>query len=115
MIDKVVLSSVNDNLRIEGEAMGQDMTQRVADRWFGALKRGDGQAALACLDPNIHWINNPPEKGLSDIIPWLGDFQGLDAVVETFVIWGRLSQVINFELVELIINGDEAFAVVHEL
>jgi muconolactone delta-isomerase len=56
-----------------------EMTRSVVDRWFGALKRGDGQAALACLDENVVWINNPGEKGLSDIIPWLGEYHGRKA------------------------------------
>lgn len=92
-----------------------EMTRSIAEKWFGALKAGKGEEALSCLDQNIVWINNPPEKGLSDIIPWLGEYHGFQAVLGTFVIWGQLSQVRNFELRELVINGDEVFAVVHEV
>lgn len=92
-----------------------EMTRSVAERWFNALKAGDGQQALSCLDDNVVWINNPGEKGLSDIVPWLGEYHGLQAVIGTFVIWGRLSAVKQFELRELAINGDEVFAVVHEV
>jgi uncharacterized protein len=99
------------------EAMQPDveMTRRVAERWFSALKAGNGEQALSCLDENIVWINNPGEKGLSDIVPWLGEYHGLQAVIGSFVIWGRLSAVQLFELRELVINGDEVFAVVHEV
>jgi ankyrin repeat protein/ketosteroid isomerase-like protein/muconolactone delta-isomerase len=90
-------------------------TRHIAMQWFDALKRGDGQAALACLDEDVHWVNNPGVKGLSDIIPWLGDFHGLNAVIKSFEIWGQLSSVVSFDLVKLVIDGDEVFAVVHEV
>jgi uncharacterized protein len=93
----------------------EEMTRRVAERWFGALKAGNGAAALDCLDENVVWINNPPDKGLSDIIPWLGEYHGKQAVLGTFVIWAELSQVLSFELVDLVIHGDEALAIVHEV
>lgn len=95
-----------------GTAMG---ARGVAEKWFGLLKEGKGPEALACLDDNIVWINNPPDKGLSDIVPWLGEYHGIDAVRQSFVIWGGLSEVKNFELRKLVVDGDEVFAVVHEV
>ncbi len=92
-----------------------EMTRNVVTRWFDALSSGNGQAALVCLADDVRWINSPPDKGLSDIIRWLGDFHGRDAVAETFIVWGQLSQVNSFELVELVINGDEALAIIHEV
>src|SRR5262245_32734403 len=92
-----------------------EMTRRVADRWFAALKAGDGAAALGCLADDVVWINNPPDKGLSDIIPWLGEYHGRQAVLGTFEIWARLSAVQSFELVRLVIDGAEALAIVHEV
>ncbi len=93
----------------------ETMTRQVADRWFGALKSGDGAGALACLADDVTWINSPPDRGLSDIIPWLGEYHGRDAVAGTFVIWGELSEVRKFELRSLTIHGDEALAIVHEV
>lgn len=83
--------------------------------WFDALARGDGQAALNILDENVVWVNTSPEQGLSDIIPWLGEYHGRDAVAETFVIWAELSEVKDFEVRRLFVDGDEAVAVVHEV
>lgn len=90
-------------------------TRATAERWFSSLKAGRGQDALACLANDIVWVNNPPDKGLSDIVPWLGEFHGIDAVKQSFVIWGQLSEVKNFELRKLVVDGDEVFAVVHEV
>jgi len=92
-----------------------NMTRRVAEKWFAALKAGDGEQALSCLDDDIVWINNPGEKGLSDIIPWLGEYRGRQAVIDSFVVWGRASAVQEFELLELVVESDEVFAVVHEV
>lgn len=92
-----------------------EMTKTVAEKWFSALKSGNADEIFSCLDENVLWINNPPEKGLSDIIPWLGEYHGLEAVKGTFDIWNRLSQVQNFELKKLTIDNDEALAVVHEV
>ena len=52
-----------DTLRSDVEA--------TVKRWFDALDRGDGAAALEVLDENVIWTNTSPEEGLSDIIPWL--------------------------------------------
>jgi ankyrin repeat protein/ketosteroid isomerase-like protein len=92
-----------------------EMTRTVVNRWFDALRRGDGAAALACLDDNVVWINSPPDKGLSDIVTWLGEYHGRKAVEETFVIWGQLSQVKQMEVRNIVYDRDEALAIVHEV
>jgi len=91
------------------------MTRAVVDRWFGALGRGDGAAALACLADDVVWLNGPGIAGLSDIVPWLGEFHGRAAVEASFVVWNQLSQVRQFEVRKVVFNGDEAFAVIHEV
>lgn len=101
--------------------MSEEMTIRVVNRWFGALASGDHEGALACLDDNVHWINSPDKDGarqgvpgLSAIVPWLGDFPNKAAVIESFDIWGRLSQVQQFQLLNVMFKGDEALAMIHE-
>lgn len=96
-------------------AASASMTQAVVGRWFGALARGDNQAALNCLADGIVWINGPGIAGLSDIVPWLGEFHGREAVEASFVVWGQLSAVKHFEIRKLVIEGDEALAIVHEV
>ncbi|MEZ5785363.1 MAG: ankyrin repeat domain-containing protein [Xanthobacteraceae bacterium] len=96
-------------------ASSPEMTRAVVNRWFDALRRGDGAAALNCLDDNVVWINSPPDKGVSDIVPWLGEYHGRQAVEETFVIWGQLSQVKQMEVRNIVYDRDEALAIVHEV
>ena len=101
--------------------MSAEMTQAVTTQWFNALKAGNGAAALDCLDPAVHWINSPeaPGKlggipGLSAIVPWLGDFPNKQAVIDSFAIWAKLSQVLDFQLVDILIKDDQALAIIHE-
>lgn len=96
------------------DAMRNDVEATVK-RWFDALDRGDGAAALEVLDENVVWTNSSPETGLSDIVPWLGRYEGRDAVAGTFVIWGELSEVREFEVLKLFYQDDEAIAIVHEV
>ena len=65
-------------------------------RWFAALDAGNVDAAMACLDENVRWIEQPRRagkpggiRGLSAIIPWLGDFSNKQAVIATFKPWGE--------------------------
>ena len=69
---------------------------------------------MECLADNIVWSNTRPIEGLSDIIPWLGEFHGIGEVHQTFLVWADLSEVESFELLELFINGNEAVGLVHE-
>jgi ankyrin repeat protein/ketosteroid isomerase-like protein len=89
-------------------------TKKVADVWFEALNKRDGATALGCLDENVVWSNTRPVHGVTEIIPWLGEFHGLTEVRQTFEVWAKLSEVKSFELKELFINGDEAIGLVHE-
>ncbi len=93
---------------------GENDVRATAEAWFSALQRGDGASALALLDEHVVWSNTIPEPGLSDIVPWLGRYDGRDAVAGTFAIWAELSKVESFAVRGLFLAGDEALAIVHE-
>lgn len=92
----------------------EQATFRTVTSWFDALAAHDPAKALAILSDDILWINGPGVKGLSDIIPWLGIFQGLDEVKASFKIWAELSTVEIFELRDIFCKGGEALAIVRE-
>jgi ketosteroid isomerase-like protein len=94
---------------------GRQSTEQVVARWFDALRRGDGPAALDCLADDIVWENNPPLPEFDGVIPWLGIFRSRDEVIESFRVWGNLSQVEQFELLDTFIKDDEALGIVHEV
>ena len=101
--------------------MSEEETRRVVSRWFGALDAGDGDAAMACLDDDVHWVNSPGEEGkpggipgLSAIIPWLGDFSNKADVMATFGPWGERQETVRYERLNTMFKDDQALVLVHE-
>jgi uncharacterized protein len=101
--------------------MSEEATRAVVSRWFDALDAGDVDAAMACLDDNIRWINSPAEAGkpggipsLSAIIPWLGDFSSKAEVMATFKPWGERQETVKYERLNMMFKEDQALVLVHE-
>ncbi len=101
--------------------MSEKETRAVVSRWFGALDSGDIDAAMACLDDNVRWINSPAEEekpggipGLSAIIPWLGDFTNKAEVIATFGPWGERQETVQYERLNMMFKDDQALVLVHE-
>jgi ketosteroid isomerase-like protein len=89
-------------------------TQQVVSQWFEALGRGDVDAALQCMADDVRWENIEKVDGVSDIIPWLGGFQGRDGVAEAFRLRDGVVEVQEFEMSDLVVQDDKAVAMVHE-
>lgn len=101
--------------------MSEEATRAVVSRWFGALDTGDVDAAMACLDDNVRWINSPGEEGkpggvpgLSAAIPWLGDFSNKADVIATFGPWVERQETIQYERLNTMFKDDQAMVLVHE-
>ncbi len=101
--------------------MSEEATRAVVSRWFSALDAGDVNAAMACLDDNVRWINSPAEEGkpggipgLSAIIPWLGDFSNKADVIATFGPWAERQETIKYERLNMMFKDDQALVLVHE-
>lgn len=48
-------------------------------------------------------------------MPWIGTYKGVDAVVASFRMFGSLVEVQKEELVRLVVDGEEAAGVIHEI
>jgi uncharacterized protein len=101
--------------RGQRQAATEETTRAIANKWFGALSAGDIETAISCLDRNVEWINYRVEPEYNDLMPWIGTYKGVDAVVDTFKIFGSLVQVRKEELVRLVVDGEEAMGVIHEI
>jgi ketosteroid isomerase-like protein len=90
-------------------------TREVAQAWFDNLGRGDFDAALKLVHADVFWTNIPPTPDVSDLAPWLGTYQGLPAVIDSFGVWAQYSRMLSASVVgDLIVDGDNAIAIVHE-
>jgi ketosteroid isomerase-like protein len=101
--------------------MSEQATREVVSRWFGALDSGDVDAAMACLDDNVRWINSPAVEGkpggipgLSAIIPWLGDYSTKAEVIATFEPWAERQETVQYERLNMMFSDDQALVLVHE-
>ena len=101
--------------------MSEESTRAVVSRWFDALDAGDVDAAMACLDDNIRWINSPAEEGkpggipgLRAIIPWLGDFSNKADVMATFAPWAERQEPVHYGRLNMMFKDDQALVLVHE-
>lgn len=101
--------------------MSEEATRAVVTRWFDSLDSGDVDTAMACLDDNVRWINSPANTGkpggipgLSEIIPWLGDFSTKEEVIATFGPWAERQETVKYERLNMIFKDDQAMVLVHE-
>lgn len=92
-----------------------DQTRAIAAEWFDALTHRRYEEALSCLDPNVEWINYKILPGYNDEMPWIGTVHGPAAVVDTLKIFTGVCDVKKEELVKLIVDGEEAAGIIHEI
>ena len=90
-------------------------TKQVAENWFGALDRGDMNAAIACMADDIEWENLPKIPGVSDIIPWIGTAHGIPEVLKQFSTRDGVIEVKRFKPLDLIVEGNVAVGTVHDI
>jgi ketosteroid isomerase-like protein len=88
--------------------------RQVAEAWFSNMQQGKFQDALALVDEEVVWENIPPTPGVSDLAPWLGSYKGLPAVLKSFDVWAAHSRMLSFNLLQLMVDGQEAMGIVHE-
>lgn len=87
----------------------------VAEGWFSALGKGDIQAALELLDPDVEFINYVPVPGYNTDMAWIGTYHGPDAVGASFGVFTQACEVRSEQLVKLVVDGDEAMGVLREV
>jgi ketosteroid isomerase-like protein len=89
-------------------------TREVAATWFEALTTGDIERALSCLADDVEWINYSPVPGYNDAMAWIGTYRGVAEVLETFRVFSGIVEVNHEELVDLVVDGENAMGVIDE-
>lgn len=90
-------------------------TRDVAKRWFSALTSGDFGTALGLLADDVEWINYRPVPGYNDDMKWIGTLHSRDAVAESVQVFAGQCDVISEELLDLVVEGERAAGVIHEI
>lgn len=90
-------------------------TGAVARAWFDALLRGDIETAGSLLDPDVRFINHTPVPGFNTDMQWIGTHVGRQAALDSFGVFIGLVDVQHEELVGLVVDGQEAMGIIHEI
>ncbi|SDC90879.1 ankyrin repeat domain-containing protein [Actinokineospora iranica] len=85
--------------------------REIVDNWFGAIGRGDMAAITAGLSPSI--VLELPQDQWNAVIPYLGTHVGLNEVAEAFRIRAETTEVLDYGLRDLFVDGNTACAVVY--
>ncbi|MEI6705815.1 MAG: nuclear transport factor 2 family protein [Methylococcales bacterium] len=99
----------------ESKVVDEYMTYCVAHKWFDALSRGDAEVIASCLDENVEFINYTKIEGMNDVMPWIGTYHGIENVMKSLQTFLGVADVKLEELVALIVNGENAVGIVHEI
>lgn len=89
-------------------------TRETATGWFSALTSGDADRARGYLADDIEWVNYTPVPGYNDRMPWIGTYRGPAAVLDSLKVFLDMVDVGTEELVELIVEGDQAIGILYE-
>ncbi|WP_372404689.1 nuclear transport factor 2 family protein [Streptomyces luteireticuli] len=89
-------------------------TRETATGWFAALTGGDLDRAMTYLAEDVVWVNFTPVPGYNDRMPWIGTLHGRKEVMESFKVFLGQVDVQSEEVVELVVEDDQAMAVLRE-
>jgi ketosteroid isomerase-like protein len=90
-------------------------TREVAQAWFDALLSGDMETAARLLAPDVRFINHTPVPGFNTDMEWIGTHVGRKAALDSFETFIGICDVQQEELVDLVVEGDEAMGIIHEV
>lgn len=93
----------------------EESTRSTAEGWLRALITGDLEAAVEYLAPDVEFINHTPVPGYNTDMVWIGTHRGREAVARSILQFVELIEVLSEEVVALIVEGEDAIAVVHEI
>ncbi|MEU7164138.1 nuclear transport factor 2 family protein [Streptomyces morookaense] len=91
-----------------------DSTRETATGWFAALASGDADRAMEYLADDVEWINYTPVPGYNDRMAWIGTCHGRKEVMESFKVFLGQVDVLGEDIVELVVQDDQAMGVVRE-
>src|SRR3954471_18209386 len=90
--------------------MGTQRTESIIRAWFDAIGRGDGQAVMDALAPDIEFIL--PKDHDDQIIPYVGIMHGRDEVARAFEARAETNDILEYGVRDLVTEGNRAVAII---
>ena len=90
--------------------MGTQRTETIIRSWFDAIERGDGQAVMDALAPDVEFIL--PKDRDNQIIPYLGVMHGRDEVARAFAVRAETNDILDYGVRDLVAEGERAVAII---
>lgn len=88
--------------------MQSEQTRAILEEWFDAIGKGDGEKIIAALSPSV--VFELPKDKWNAVIGYLGTHVGRSAVAEAFRIRAETTEVLQYQLRELVVDGGTAYA-----
>jgi len=91
--------------------MNTETTLQIISQWYDSIGLGDMEAIMNGLSEEI--IFELPQDKYNQIIPYLGTHIGREQVAEAFRIRGEENEILEYQVREIVAQGNIAFAVVY--
>ncbi len=91
--------------------METEQTTKILKQWFDSWARDDLDAVIEGLAEDITFY--VPRNEYNQIIPYLGQRVGRQAVVEAFMVRSQTVELLDYELREFIVEGNKACILSH--
>ena len=93
------------------KTMNTEQTLQIIREWYDSLGRGDMSAVMNGLSEDI--VFELPQNEYNKIIPYLGTHVGREQVAEAFRIRGETNEILEYEVREVIAQGNIAYIIVY--
>lgn len=91
--------------------MTTQQTRQVVEKYFTDLEKGDLASALSALSEDVEF--ELPLDEWNKVIPYLGVHRGVAEVTRAFQVRGETTEVLDYGMRDLRVEGDTAFAVIY--
>ncbi|MEA5498913.1 ankyrin repeat domain-containing protein [Limnoraphis robusta Tam1] len=91
--------------------MDTQTTTQILRQWFESWAEDDVEAVIEGLSETV--VFYAPQNEFNKAIPYLGKKVGKQAVVEAFEIRAETTELLNYDLLEFIVEGNKACIISH--
>jgi ketosteroid isomerase-like protein len=91
--------------------MDTQTTTQILRRWFESWAEDDVEAVIEGLSETV--VFYAPQNEFNKPIPYLGKKVGKQAVVEAFEIRAETTELLNYDVLEFIVEGNKACIISH--